>query len=272
MSEKKYSDIDDYFVRLEENPELIQAFYRRKELVNISGPRSTDGQFYSDYVAQKLLYLHKENEFLKPLQGVSRRNNYFEPSHNGATDNYNDSSVEKIFAKSLYGHKVENLGRILDYEVPLSESEYDIKERDTENAKSYGDIDLISYDSQKNVLYLIELKRPSKNNKYETLLRAGLEIATYCHLAKRSLLKEHFKDVLNHRYKKHSLYEHLNRKFSIRCAVLYAINLAAGLPQELLPENRGRYPHLFKLLYKLNIGVFTIDHHYPTNIHNYPWK
>jgi hypothetical protein len=264
MSAKKFKEIDVNIEKLENGDLSSQELYNHK-MVNWSGPSSPDREksYYTDYIAKQLL---KRQDLLK-LDIESRRADYFEPSHNGLTEEFNDSSVEKIFAKSLFGHTVENLGKILDYEVPLSE-----RDGESSNPKRYGDIDLVSFNNKTNILYLIELKRPDKENKYETLLRAGLEIANYGNLANYSKLREYFKKVLNHRYKNHSLSNHINNNFSVRYAVLYATNPTAGLPQELRAENRGRYPNLFKLLYELNIGIFTIDHQYPTNIHNNPWK
>ncbi len=265
MSKDYYSKIDRQIEQLTSSKNYID-FYD-EEIVNRTGPRGTTEQPYTDYIAKRLLELNTGQEILEPLKGISKRNDYFERSHHKVDIKFNNSSVEKIFAKSLYGHKVTKLGRILDYEVPLSEREENI-----DNAKSYGEIDLISYNRKNKVLYLIELKRASKDHKYETLLRAGLEIATYGHLTNYSKLRNYFKKVLAHRYKKHNLIKHQNNKFAVRYAVLYATNEIAGIPRELRPENRDRYYNLFELLKKLNIGVFTIDHHYPTNMHNDPWK
>lgn len=263
--EDNYTKIDKHITEINETRDIANLY--NEDIVKWTGPQSTAKQPYTDYVAKKLLELNRVEEMLTPLKEISKRKKYFESSHDGVTEEFNDSSLEKIFAKSLYGHTVENLGRILDYEVPLSE-----RDEESVNPKRYGDIDLVSFNNKENILYLIELKRPDKENKYETLLRAALEIATYGHLANYSKLREYFKKVLNHRYKNHSLSDYTNSKFSVRFAVLYATNPTAGLPQELRAENRGRYPNLFKLLYELNIGVFTIDHHYPTKIYNNPWK
>jgi hypothetical protein len=69
---------------------------------------------------------------------------------------------EELFAKSLYGYKFDDLGEIIDYQMPI----YD---------KKYGAIDLLAYNDD-GVLSLIELKREYNT---ETMLRAILEICTY---------------------------------------------------------------------------------------------
>lgn len=255
MSKEKYDDIDKLFEALREDPTNIKNFYR-DSILNRSGPSSTDKQFYSDYIAQKLLVKLKQKNLFSDGINESRRGDYL-TGHDGVTDEYHDS--EKVFAKSLFGQPLERLGRIIDYEIPLTERKGKDK---IDDPKNYGDIDLISLNDDTNTAYLIELKMADKK---ETLLRAALEIETYSQVVEEEPLNE----FVNKKSERFGILK--IDDLTINKAVLFAIN-DSKLPKELRPENRGRYPNLFKLLYKLNIGVFTIDYRYPTNIHINPWK
>jgi len=262
MSGGKYSDIDNYFARLKENPELIQTFYRREELVNISGPRSTEEPYYSDYIAQKLLTKLKMKNLFEYGINKSRRGDYL-TDHDGVTEEYNDRSSEKIFAKSLFGNSLDNLGRILDYEMPLTERK---RKDNVDKPKQYGDIDLISVNVDTNTAYIIELKMNLAEKKQETVLRAALEIETYYHILERGIqnrFKEFIQSKIDERYNNHTLSGVNLDKLKIRKAVLFACDKESGLPQELREENAGQYQNLKKLLAHLGINVYIMPYRYP---------
>lgn len=78
---------------------------------------------------------------------------------------------EKIALRRLYAHSQQSndlpiLGKIIDYEFPLS----------LDSDSGVGEIDLISYAKDSNTIFLIEGKTSNNN---ETILRAILEIETY---------------------------------------------------------------------------------------------
>lgn len=66
----------------------------------------------------------------------------------------------------MYGKNYENLGKIIDFQVPI---------KNTRNNLA-GKIDLISFSESNGILYLLEFKKPDSK---ETLLRCILEAYTY---------------------------------------------------------------------------------------------
>lgn len=73
---------------------------------------------------------------------------------------------EEWLAKSMYGKSYENLGNVIDFQVPI---------KDVHGDKA-GKIDLISFSESDSALYLLEFKKPDSK---ETLLRCILEAYTY---------------------------------------------------------------------------------------------
>jgi len=258
MSKEKYDDIDKLFEALSEDPIHIETFYR-DSLLNRSGPSYADKQYYSDYIAQKLLVKLKEKNLFKNGINKSRRGDYL-TEHDGVIDEYNDTSSEKIFAKLLFGHPLDKLGRVLDYEMPLTERKGEDKIYDP---KTYGDIDLISLNADTNTAYIIELKMNLVEKTEETVLRAALEIEAYYHALEKGTFKKYIDHHINERYKKHKLSGVNLDKLNIRKAVLFAFDKESGLPQELQEENAGQYQNLKKLLAHLGINVYVMPYRYP---------
>jgi len=90
----------------------------------------------------------------------------------------NKNAGEDEIAKCLFGDEIEQIGKIIDYQIPIA----------NEESQSVGVVDMLSY--KDNILSLIEFKK--QNNK-ETLLRAILEIYTYYqHIKHIEELKEDF--------------------------------------------------------------------------------
>lgn len=73
---------------------------------------------------------------------------------------------EEWLAKSMYGKSYENLGKVIDFQVPI---------KDVHGDKA-GKIDLIAFSESDSALYLLEFKKPDSK---ETLLRCILEAYTY---------------------------------------------------------------------------------------------
>lgn len=80
-------------------------------------------------------------------------------------------SLEKNIARlmcreSIKGHLFGQIGKVLNFEVPLYEAK----------AEPYRCIDMVSYSEAEDKLYLLELKKPRSQ---ESLLRCILEVYTY---------------------------------------------------------------------------------------------
>lgn len=69
-------------------------------------------------------------------------------------------------AKSMYGKSYENLGKVIDFQVPI---------KDVRDNKA-GKVDLISFSESDSALYFLEFKKPDSK---ETLMRCVLEAYTY---------------------------------------------------------------------------------------------
>ena len=177
MSEDNYTKIEDHIEKITK-PEDVAYLYN-KNFVNWRGPTTPDKEksFYTDYIAKQLLSELNINELFCRINS-SERDSYFVKSHDGVTKKHTNRS-EEIFAKSLLGHSLEHLGKVVGYQVPLKASQSD----------DYGKIDLVSFDDKNSTAYIIELKMADKK---ETLLRAALEIETYHHIVKEKKLKKYF--------------------------------------------------------------------------------
>ena len=127
----------------------------------------------SDAIANKLLdEKNSIKDVLKSINKVTRKNSYKMDGHDA---DYKSKSVrrnEEIIAMWLCSRSAsenigfDRIGRFLDYQIPMNDSKAD----------KHGKIDLLSYNSEENSVFLIELKHP---NNAESINKAMLEIATY---------------------------------------------------------------------------------------------
>jgi Holliday junction resolvase-like predicted endonuclease len=160
---KKYTrqqTIDDLYRELKTISNLYQA-----DCIKRTGTTSDTNESYSEVIANELLL--KIEEFDK-ISKLRRGASYYIKEHNLFTFDLNLLHVEeKDFAKRITGLHLPEIGMILDYEVPL---------RNTNNDEKVGDIDLIAFNDKTKTLNLIELK---VSNNQETLLRAILQSFTY---------------------------------------------------------------------------------------------
>ncbi len=205
------------------------------------GKTNDTKDFYTEVIAHELLRNLTKFENIKP---ITRTKPYCRENHFNIEFNYNESNRdEEIFAKRITGLNIDEIGVILDYQIPLKNSRDD---------KGVGKIDLISYNKKNNNLHLIELKY---NNNDETLLRAVLEAYTY--------YKRADKDKLMNDY--------LSSKF-ILSKVLLKSNLSdinviptvlvvpvCNPSQELTEMEFGKRPKLKTLSLALGIEFFTLD-------------
>lgn len=186
---KKYSREDT--IKAIENAikNNIATLYNDK-CVNWKGvTNDQNAESYSEIIAELL-----ENDIFgkfSQIKPIDREN--YRGEHDGETENQTNRK-EEIFAKKLFkycksGKKLNKIGKILQYQIPLKEK---LKDK-------AGKIDLVSYNESEKIAYLIELKY--KNNE-ETLLRCVLEIATYYQLLNMENFKESYPELKNSVIKK----------------------------------------------------------------------
>ncbi|MDE6250740.1 MAG: hypothetical protein K2M34_03855 [Alphaproteobacteria bacterium] len=224
-------------------------------MVNYGG--KTNGktnEWYSEVISE---YLLKEKNLkifidgIEPLEHGRKRKGYWVESHKQWTGNWEkEKRQEERLAQTMYGETYDNIGTVLDYQVPLKDykggrkEDSDVPENPDEKVRA-GKIDLVSYNSDKNEIYLLELKRPTNQ---ETLLRAALEIYTYSIQMKnqREKFKTDFKESKDGKI--------VNAK----------IMNAEIIPAVLVARNECQHKHCdlqntMALIKKLGVAVFVYD-------------
>lgn len=147
--------------------------------INWSGKTEDSKEFYTEVIAKELLGMLSE---LKSISMISRTKSYNIIAHNRIDINPKSNRHEEIFAKELLNLHDERLGTILNYQIPLKNTQKD----------KAGKIDLISFNERRNSVHLIELKYDG--NK-ETLLRTVLEIFTYSKIVDSDRLLRDFPEI-----------------------------------------------------------------------------
>lgn len=150
--------------------------------INYTGATSDTDDLYTEVIAE---WLNNKIDRFDTIPIVTREQSYLVKSHNGETSQKGNDVVkreEEHIAKWMYKNSYANIGKVIDYQVPL-------KDYTTENNEiKVGKIDLLAVNEDKNTIYIIELKRPKTN---ETLLRCILEGYTYYkRLNKKKLLED----------------------------------------------------------------------------------
>lgn len=138
----------------------MSTFYKQS-VINNRGQAADSGEKYTEIISEYLL-----NNFLLfgQINPITRQRAYRVPTHNGTTTLAASNRIEERIALSMYGKTYPEIGKIIDYQVPIKNVQSD----------EAGKIDLLSlYQGE---LWILELKRPDNN---ETLLRCVLEAATY---------------------------------------------------------------------------------------------
>lgn len=164
---------------------------------------------------------------LEKIDQVNRSNYNVYTTHNGQ-HNGDTNRAEEIFAIKLKGKKLEKLGLVIEYQVPL-------KEKSSDDA---GKIDLIT--STNKSVYIVELKYI--DNK-ETLLRAILEIWTYYKQLNKVNFLNSFKLLQQ------------NKTEDIRKAVLLSVGCKAYNEAKGLSER----PELKQLIKELDVEIFLFE-------------
>ena len=220
----------------------IENLYKAK-CINWTGKTKDTNELYSEIIANELLRELKEFD---KISTVTRSKTYCRENHcNIEIDICNSNRDEENFAKRITGLKLEGLGLIKDYQVPL---------KDTRENKGLGKIDLISFNEETKTLYLIELKYEGNN---ETLLKASLESYTYYKtIDKTKLINDCFN---NQKFILNKVYNQIDpSEINVKPAVLVVpkCNAYDELEDIEIGENR---PKLKALALALDIKYFTIE-------------
>lgn len=213
----------------------------KAECVVRKGKTDITKELYTEVIAHELL---RDLTKFENIKQITRTKSYCRENHFNIEFNYNESNRdEEIFAKRITGLNIDEVGVILDYQIPLKGSRID---------KGVGKIDLISYNKENNNLHLIELKY--KNNK-ETLLRAVLEAYTYYKRVDKNKL---IKDYLSSKFilSKVLLKSNLSDVNVIPTVLLVP---ECNPSKELTEMEFGKRPKLKALSLALGIDFFTLD-------------
>jgi len=221
---------------LEKDVNNIENFYNSKS-VNWSGTTSDTKEFYTEIIAKELL--DSLDDFDK-INKITRRSSYKIHNHNKIEIDLGTSNRhEDIFAKRIFGLEFYELGRILDYQIPI---------RDTSKDKGLKAFDILSYNKRDNSFYLIELKY--LGNKNDTLLRAILECYTYFKIVDHNKLMADYNDEIN-----------INESTKIKPVVLLVSSNENPCKSynEFIEMNDNKRPFLKTLSSKLDIKIVTCE-------------
>jgi len=193
--------------------------------INWKGKTLDSEEYYTEIISKELLKKEKL-VLLEKIEQINRIN--YSVSTHGGQHNGDTNRAEEIFAIHLKGKKLEKLGFVIEYQVPL-------KEKLSDDA---GKIDLITYANES--VYIVELKYIG--NK-ETLLRAILEIWTYY----KQLNKVNFLNSFNLMKQ--------NKTEDIRKAVLLSVGCNAYNEAKELSKR----PELKQLAKALDVDIFLLE-------------
>ena len=218
----------DTIKKLNDFNESMDHLYNA-HFVNWSGKPNDSKEFYTEVIAKELL---KKLPELTSISKISRTNSYKIIAHNRTDINPRSNRREEIFAKKLFKLHDKRLGTILNYQIPLKNTQKD----------KAGKIDLISFNERTKKVHLIELKYDG--NK-ETLLRTVLEVFTYSTIVDSNKLLKDFTEIKSD----------LDPK--IIPTVLVTKNCSCF--DELEEMVNGKRPKLKELSQELGIEFYSID-------------
>jgi hypothetical protein len=135
-----------------------------QNFANWTGTTTDTKELYSEVISAHLLENYDKFAAIKKIT----RESCYNVTHTGEAPDGDSNRCEERSAISMYRHIYDNIGEILNYQVPLKDKQAD----------KAGKIDLVSYENKgdNGVLRIIEYK---KDRSDETLLRCLLEIYTY---------------------------------------------------------------------------------------------
>ncbi len=207
--------------------------------INYRGKTSDSREYYTEVTAKELL----NNNILGLLQSIHeivRASGYRTNSHDGVVSTGiapgSSNRIEERYALNMYnkskdGINFDEIGTIIDYQIPLKNSKADL---------GLGKIDLIS--KTQDYIWLHELKI-GKNK--ETLLRCVLEIATYYQLLSKSTFINSYSEFKGYTVDK------------IKKGIL--IQKGSSQAEELEEMKSGKREHLYDLMKILDVEAFIIE-------------
>ena len=160
-----------------ENLKDISTLYK-EDFINYRGDTTDTKEKYTEVIAEWLI---KNFNLFDNIKKITRQSSYKVDTHDGKHNNQNSNRLEEIMAIEIFNQKSLNiLGEVIDYQTPLKDKLGD----------EAGKIDIVSYDKDNKIVYLLELKREDSK---ETMLRCVLEIFTYS----KTLDKDKFLEDFN---------------------------------------------------------------------------
>ena len=200
----------------------------QKACVNYNG--KTEGKYYIEIIAEHIL---EKNIAIDPYPGYEVRDSFL---FNERSTNI-EEGTEKHLCRSWYSNGfgndlLDDLGHPIECELNIVNG-------------TKVNVDLVSFDEKKNIIYLIEVKGTKKENVYssdETVLRCALEIETYY----QSLSVNNRLDALKRDMKLKD--ERINANTQVKKAILVPENSKAA--EQI---NNPNYPFVNKLIKKFDI-------------------
>lgn len=215
--------IKDEIINKLENLKDISTLYK-EDFINYRGDTADTKEKYTEVIAEWLI---KNFNLFDNIKKITRQSSYKVDTHDGKHNNQNSNRLEEIMAIEIFNQKSLNiLGEVIDYQTPLKDKLGD----------EAGKIDIISYDKDNKIVYILELKREDSK---ETMLRCVLEIFTYS----KTLDKDKFLEDFN-----------LPKDTKIKASPLVFFN---GSQYKEMVEGDNKY--LKDLIKKLEIELFYIS-------------
>ena len=213
----------DEIINKLENLKDISTLYK-EDFINYRGYTIDTKEKYTEVIAEWLI---KNFNLFDNIKKITRQSSYKVDTHDGKHNNQNSNRLEEIMAIEIFNQKSLNiLGEVIDYQTPLKDKLGD----------EAGKIDIVSYDKDNKIVYLLELKREDSK---ETMLRCVLEIFTYS----KTLDKDKFLEDFN-----------LSKDTKIKASPLVFFN---GSQYKEMIEGDNKY--LKDLIKKLEIELFYIS-------------
>lgn len=215
--------IKDEIINKLENLKDISTLYK-EDFINYRGDTTDTKEKYTEVIAEWLI---KNFNLFDNIKKITRQSSYKVDTHDGKHNNQNSNRLEEIMAIEIFNQKSLNiLGEVIDYQTPLKDKLGD----------EAGKIDIISYDKDNKIVYILELKREDSK---ETMLRCVLEIFTYS----KTLDKDKFLEDFN-----------LPKDTKIKASPLVFFN---GSQYKEMADSDNKY--LKDLIKKLEIELFYIS-------------
>ena len=159
------------------NPVTWGELYRKAGGLKLT--KFEDNCLENELASRIVLKLFDEGRlcFSKDEEQSRRKSGFFVQSHHGQGGGPTGLPGERQMVLAMFNMlKIENLGEILDYEIPLQSPRPKSTRKEDWTEHKHGKIDLLAKDSKGERVFLIEAKDPDSK---ECGLRVLLEINTY---------------------------------------------------------------------------------------------